>query len=213
METKGPARSKRASGYKPKKERNRVAAHSPESLRRSGMAYVERYECSVSGFRDVLKRKIYQSHALHKDKVDPEELHQVIPDIIAEFLDKNWLNDERFAENRARSLFREGSSLQSIRFKLIEKGIAGDLSEQTIENLADETDLSKHDIDIDIVAAISYAQKRRIGPFRINDDAEQNRDKDMGALARRGFSFDIAGKILSTDREELEELIQDFRLL
>ncbi len=202
MNEKGPAR-------RHKKERNRVAAHTPKSLRRSAMNYVERYECSISGFISVLRRKIYQSSLLHK--INVEELYEEIPSIVQEFQNNNWSNDERFAENRARALFRDGASLQAIRFKLIEKGIPANLAEQTIETLADETELSKSDIDL--AAAISYAQKRRIGPFRLNNDAEENKDKDLGALARRGFSFEIASKVLSTAKEELEEFIENFKQL
>ena len=206
MNDKGPVRTKKQDR---KKERNRVAAHTPESLRRSAMAYVERYDCSVSGFTAVLRRKIYQSSLLHQ--IDTDELHAVIPDIILEFEAKNWLNDERFAENRARSLFREGVSLQAIRAKLMEKGVASNLAERVIEDLAEESQLSKSDIDL--AAAVAYAQKRRIGPFRIQGDPEEYRAKDTGALARRGFSWEIVEKVLSTDRNELEEMVQNFKQL
>ena len=200
MSSKGPAS---------KKKRPAVAAYTPQSLRRSAMNYVERYDCSTSGLIDVLKRKIYRSSRLHS--IDVDELQATIPDIVEEFTEKNWINDQRYAENLSRSLFRQGSSLQAIRFKLIEKGVANSLAEETIEALADESSLSKQDIDL--AAAISYAEKRRIGPFRLNDDAETFRDKDLGALARRGFSFEIAERVLSTDRKELEEIIEEFKRL
>ena len=200
MSGKGPAS---------KKKRPAVAAYTPQSLRRSAMNYVERYDCSTAGLVGVLKRKIYRSSRLHT--IDVDELQAEIPNIIEEFTEKNWINDQRYAENLSRSLFRQGSSLQAIRFKLIEKGVASGLAEETIEALAEESDLSKQDIDL--AAAISYAEKRRIGPFRLNDDLEAFRDKDLGALARRGFSFEIAEKVISTDREELEEIVEEFKRL
>ncbi len=173
------------------------------------MNYIERYDCSASGLVDVLKRKIYRSSVLHK--IDVDELTATIPDLLEEFTNKNWINDQRYADNLSRSLFRQGSSLQAIRFKLVEKGVQRDLAEETIENLAEESALSKQDIDL--AAAISYAEKRRMGPFRLGEEKEGQKDKDLGALARRGFSFEIAEKVLSTDREELEELVEEFKRL
>ena len=173
------------------------------------MNYIERYECSESGLIDVLKRKIYKSSRLHK--IDVDELTATIPELLEDFRNKNWVNDQRFAENLSRSLFRQGSSLQSIRFKLVEKGVSREIAEETIETLAEESSLSKQDIDL--AAAISFAQKRRIGPFRLDDGDDSKRDKELGALARRGFSFEIAEKVLSTDRDEMEEIIEEFRRL
>ena len=202
MSNKGPASKK-------KKQRPAVAAYTPQSLRRSAMGYIERYDCSTAGLVEVLKRKIYRSSRLHK--IDVDELTTTIPDIIEECQNKNWIYDQRYAENLSRSLFRRGSSLQSIRFKLLEKGVEHDIAEQTIEALAQESSLSKQDIDL--AAAISYAQKRRMGPFRLDEADESKRNKELGALARRGFSFEIAEKVLSTDREELEEIIEEFKRL
>ena len=83
MNNKGPA-SKR------KKDRPAVAAYTPQSLRRSAMNYIERYECSESGLIDVLKRKIYKSSRLHK--IDVDELTATIPELLEEFRNKNWVN-------------------------------------------------------------------------------------------------------------------------
>ena len=47
-------------------------------------------------------------------------------------------------------------------------------------------------------AALSYARRRRLGPFRMPyDDSWERRQKDLAAMARAGFGFGLSKKILS----------------
>jgi regulatory protein len=55
-------------------------------------------------------------------------------------------------------------------------------------------------------------RKRRIGPYRVAEDADAAvRMKEMGLLARAGFSRDIAERALDTDREDAEARIFELR--
>jgi regulatory protein len=61
-------------------------------------------------------------------------------------------------------------------------------------------------IDADLQAAIRFAQRRRLGPFanrtsasHLRHDPQQWRQRDLGAMARAGFSIATARKIIEHD--------------
>ena len=54
-------------------------------------------------------------------------------------------------------------------------------------------------------AAVNLARRRRLGPFRRAGERAAMRGKDLAALARAGFSYPIAKRILdAATPEELE---------
>jgi regulatory protein len=71
------------------------------------------------------------------------------------------------------------------------KGVS---AEVVAKKLADATaELSEEE------AAKIWARKKRLGPFRTNTKTrEENRQRDLAALARAGFSFAIAKKIIDS---------------
>ena len=57
----------------------------------------------------------------------------------------------------------------------------------------------------ELEAALTYARKRRLGPHRDAAKRAEYRQKDLASLARQGFSFDIARKVLGGDSGSDEE--------
>ena len=55
---------------------------------------------------------------------------------------------------------------------------------------------------------MKVCKKRRIGPIRPEPNRELFYKKDMGILARSGFSYDISKKILSMTQKEFNQLIK-----
>jgi regulatory protein len=54
--------------------------------------------------------------------------------------------------------------------------------------------------DLDLEAARNYARRRRLGPYRRDPEGRaERRDKDLGALARRGFRYDVAREVIDAD--------------
>jgi regulatory protein len=85
---------------------------------------------------------------------------------------------------------------------LIAKGVAPDLARQATAR-DDETELA---------AALVLVRKRRIGPYRSSEGADAvTRMKELGLLARAGFSRDIADQALQMSREEAERRIFELR--
>jgi regulatory protein len=76
------------------------------------------------------------------------------------------------------------------------------------------------DAETELAAALVLTRKRRIGAYRphAQDDAHEDaqneltvRMRDMGLLARAGFSRGIAEQALDTPREDAENRIRALR--
>ena len=54
-------------------------------------------------------------------------------------------------------------------------------------------------------AAVALARRRRLGPFR-QKDRKEHRDRDLAAMARGGFEYQLARKVIdATDADALDE--------
>ena len=52
---------------------------------------------------------------------------------------------------------------------------------------------------------MAYARRRRLGPFRVPyDDSWERRQKDLASMARAGFGFGLAKKILSAPSRDAD---------
>jgi len=174
----------------------------PKSLENAALYYLQRFSSSSENLRRVLMRRVQRS-AYHHD-TDPEEGAEIIAALIKRYKEVGLLDDAQFAKARAVSLNRRGSSARAIRAKLAEKGVAAELISTTLENLTDE------DENPELTAAVTFARKRRIGPFREADSRTELREKDLAALARAGFNYDMAQKIIEAETiEELEDEIEE----
>jgi regulatory protein len=93
---------------------------------------------------------------------------------------------------------RGGRSMRSVQARLVAKGVAPDLARAA----------SASDAETELAAALVLARKRRIGPYRSAAEADAAvRLKELGALARAGFSREIAQQALGMAREDAESRI------
>jgi len=161
-------------------------------LERAALHYLERYASSVDGLRRVLLRRL--DKAAREERCDPEEARPWVEEVVARFAAAGLVNDRSFAEGRAASLRRRGESARRIALKLREKGIDGDL----IEAVMDEEDGNDAEA-AELAAACRFARRRRLGPARPAAEREERRDRDLAALARAGFSLDVARRVLDLD--------------
>lgn len=186
--------------------RGRPKKVTPGYLERAALFYLERYNSSAGNLRRVLDRKVRRSVQEH-GAPDPAEAEGWIAALIAKLQRNNLLNDRSYAESRVRRLYAEGKPLGRIRQILAAKGVGRADIKAALERLQDEAEGPISDLP----AAVAYARKRKLGPYR-RDPAEraEKRQKDMGALARRGFSQAVAMKVLTADSvAALEELLHD----
>ena len=99
-------------------------------------------------------------------------------------------------------LFRRGYSLNKISYSLRSKGIEQKNIKLSLDKIKNEKQ------DPDFISAMKICKKRRIGPMRPDSNRELFYKKDMGILARSGFSYDISKKILSMTQKEFIQLLR-----
>jgi regulatory protein len=180
--------------------RRRPRRITPEYLEKAALFYLQRYASSSENLKAVLRRKVWR--AARETEVDQEAAEGWIGDVVAKLQRTGFLDDKAYAEMRVLSLRRGGESARSIRMKLGAKGLDADTVEAALAQDEDEND--------DFVAAIVYARRRRLGPFRVETEREERRERDMAAMARKGFNLDTCRTVIdAADEDDLRALEAD----
>lgn len=184
-------------------------------LQEYAMTYLSRYNNTEKGLLRVLKAKLRRwAIKAEQEGMDPAEITsrlnkglQEIPSILAKVKRLGIVNDHTFTEYKVSSFIRSGRSQRVIQNKLLQKGVAFDVVQSVLDQYQGK--------DTELLAALIYARKRRIGPFRRADRelTIEIKQKEQLSFARGGFSFVMTGKILSMDLIEAEEMIQKLRSL
>ncbi len=174
----------------------------PKYLRNSALYYLERYASSSGHLRRLLLAKVARSARAHGDdlEMDAEAGAASVEALIAELLGAGLLDDARYAGERARVLHRRGASARAIRAGLLAKEIEADDIERALAGLREEA------AEPELAAALAYARRRQLGPYRAADARKSRREKDLAALGRKGFGYDMARRVIETDNlAELED--------
>lgn len=183
----------------PDQRRRRPRKATPQSLQNAALHYLERYASSAENLRRVLLRRVERSAREHG--TDREEGARQVDAIIGRFCDSGLLDDDTYAAARTRTLARRGGSPRAIRAKLAQKGVPGDAIDSALAELAEETG------DPELAAAATLARRRRLGPYRPAEARGGQRERDLAALARAGFSYDVARTVVdAADAEALERI-------
>ncbi|MHA1114431.1 MAG: regulatory protein RecX, partial [Alphaproteobacteria bacterium] len=61
----------------------------------------------------------------------------------------------------------------------------------------------------DLAAAIAYARRRRLGPWRVAAARAERRERDLAALARAGFNYDLARRVVDAPDTAAAEALLD----
>jgi len=180
---------------KPRRRQQSPRKVTPDYLERAALYHLERYASSTENLRRILMRKAWRSEKHHG--TDNDEVTGWVEAIVTQFLETGLLDDVRYAEGRAASLQRRGDSQRSIRHKLLAKGLTSDVVDQALARVS-----AKELVDPDLVAAVRYVQRRRLGAFRGPDERADNRSRDIAAMARAGFSYDLAKCVIDSEDPE-----------
>jgi len=181
----------------------RIAPATRDNLQAAALSYLERFAASAAQLRRVLQRRALR--AARANGGDPAEAQAWIDAIVARLQRSGLLDDKRFAEGRAASLARRGTSRRHIAQALAQKGVAREHIEAGIAH-AHEGHAGPREADL--AAAAAYARRRRLGPYRPADERAGRRDKDLAALARAGFDFDVARRVIGAlNIDDLEQTI------
>ena len=165
-------------------------------LENAALYYLARFEASEAKLRQVLLRRILK--AKKNGIAVPPEADVWIREIVEFAKKQNFVSDERFAENLTDKYKRAGKSRRFIQTKLKLAGIDA----ETIASVCDEND------EDELTAACALVKKKKLGCFRPENQRRAYAKKDLSALARAGFSFDIAVKALNLS--ETDEVFDEF---
>jgi regulatory protein len=154
---------------------------------------VESFACSERSLRRALARVVRR--AAPPAEGEEHVAATWIDALVARFLRSGLLDDRRYAEARAHSLLRQGRSRRGIAAWLAARGVGGADISATLAGLEDEHE------EPELAAAAAHARRRRLGPWRLRNSDPQ---RELGSLARRGFSFDVARRVVTaTDPDDL----------
>ena len=169
------------------------------NLKDLAYAYLEKYNPSKQQLKVYLLKKYLTKI---KGTNSKKEVTSIIDEIIFNLEKKRILNDEMYSDSKARMYLRRGYSLNKINQSLRNKGIDNKYIKQSLDKIKDD------EIEPDFVSALKLCKRRRIGPLRPDANRELFYKKDMGILARGGFSFDLSKRILDLDSKEFNKLIK-----
>lgn len=173
-------------------------------LYNSGLAYLQKFTSSVPNFRRVMGRKINKSCNYHKDQ-DVDACNKMLDTTVDAFVRQGLLNDAAYLGGMINSLRRRGLSTQAILAKLQQKGLSKDDILTTLQTY-DETAGFQNP---DFAAAVLLIRRKRLGCFSKGDP--EGRNRELAALARAGFSFEIAQKALALQLSDAEEILSEIR--
>ena len=169
------------------------------NLKDLAYSYLEKYNPSKQQLKVFLLKKYLTKIKGTKSK---KEVTSIIEEIVSNLEKNKFLNDELYSDSKARMFLRRGYSLNKINKSLRSKGIEDKYVKLSIEKIKD------NEIEPDFVSALKLCKRRRIGPLRPEDNRELFYKKDMGILARNGFSFELSKRVLNLEADEFSKLIK-----
>jgi len=169
------------------------------NLKDLAYSYLEKYNPSKQQLKVYLLKKYLTKIKGSKSK---KEVTSIIDEIVLNLEKNKFLSDEMYSDSKARMFLRRGYSLNKINQSLRSKGIDDKYVKQSIDKI------KENEIEPDFVSALKLCKRRRIGPTRPESNRELFYKKDMGILARGGFSFDLSKRVLNLDAGEFKKLIK-----
>tara|TARA_B100001173_G_scaffold216136_1_gene186667 strand:+ start:249 stop:722 length:474 start_codon:yes stop_codon:yes gene_type:complete len=141
--------------------------------------YLSKYSSSKTNLERILRNKIRRTNIEKKERFT---LYNSIPEIIKKLEKNNFINDYNYATSKVNIFISNGKSKIFIKNYLFKKGIDEKLSSEIF------TELNEEDSNWEIESARTFARKKN---FQNN-----NNEKNLSKMARAGFSYEIAKKIL-----------------
>lgn len=162
------------------------------ALAEAAVSYLARFSTSSENLRRVLRRKIIRAARHYGD--DPNPLLAAADTLVAQLVRKGMIDDAHYARSQTAALRRRGGSSRAIAAKLSQKGVDAGIQ---ADILADRDGSADRD------AAVRFARRRRLGPFRASGRTE-HRLRDLAAMGRAGFDYRTASSVVdASDAEDL----------
>lgn len=172
----------------------KIPALTHDDLERIALRYVTRYAATRAMLEKCLRRHMDKARRADEAAYPEGKAETWLTAILDKHVAKGWVNDTSFSASLLRIGRGAGHSRQKIILKMKQKGVPAALikdvfDSESEDNTPDEMDLS---------AAIVFAKKKKLGPYRLKGHEPQ---KDMARLCRAGFSPGIARKALQSKQD------------
>ena len=180
-----------------------------ENLKQYAIWYVNKYFTTSENLKNILRKRLVKITGSNDSQ--NESTAKIISEILEKMKDQNLINDQNYANIKARSWNRRGKSVRMILTNLRKKKIDNTYIKKALSDL--ENTLKNPDRH----ASFAFAKRRRIGPIRNNnhqsskENLSKMKKKDMFALSQAGFGYDICKWIIEAenDIEKLQSTIED----
>ena len=182
----------------PNKNKKKSLEDTVEEMRNLSYSYIEKFSPSKQQLKTYLLKKYLKIKAPNVNKNNVKDLIEVV---LTDLEQNKFLNDEFYSNSKAKSLIQRGSSINKIRYYLLNKGIKDKYIKETIEKIKENNE------DQDFFSAIKICKKKRIGPARDESNRPLFYKKDLGILARSGFDFETSKRVIDIDKEEYLKII------
>jgi len=169
-------------------------------LEKWALFYLGRYASTAENLRQVLRRRVRRRLGSEGegDREAAAAVEPLIDALVARYRETGLVNDASYAAGRARRGVTQGRSLRRIAAGLAAKGVGAANAAAAIASLRDEA------TDPELAAAIAFARRRHLGPFRRDprprEPAALHR-AELAAFARAGFTRRTADSVLACPDE------------
>jgi len=166
------------------REKRTASALDPSGLERLALRYVERFATSRGKLTQYLERKIRERGWDAAVAADPAGVAQRMADL-------RYVDDRAYAEAKVAAMTRRGLGARRVAIALRQAQI------DEADTREVEPAVAEHAID----SALTFARRRRIGPFGPPGADRALREKQIAAMLRAGHGFDLSRKIVHAERE------------
>jgi regulatory protein len=160
-----------------------------EGLQRLALHYAGRFATTRAKLSAYLSRKL-------KERGWEGEGAPPVERLIERFAELGYVDDRAFATARAASLTRRGYGTRRVGQALRAAGV----NEEDSAPAREESEAAA------LTAALSFARRRRIGPFAAVKPDRDGRQKAAAAMLRAGHAIDVVRKILDATPGDVPDL-------
>ncbi len=156
------------------------------------LGYVAKFSTTAVKFERYLKRKL-------RERGWAGEGEPPLDATVRRYVELGYVDDEGYARMKSASLLRRGYGGRRVREALGQAGVA--------EDLRDAVAPGEHAAR---VAALTYARKRRFGPFGAQPLERTLAEKQIAAMVRAGHGFAAARALVeAVDEAEAEDWVAE----
>ncbi|MFM5907830.1 MAG: regulatory protein RecX [Novosphingobium sp.] len=153
-------------------------------LNEMALAYVARFATSAARLESYLRRKLKERGW---DGEGPPPVETLVERMVA----AGYVDDAVYARAKSGSLMRRGYGARRVDQALGAAGIDAGLRDEVRASKADQRQ-----------AALALAERRRFGPFAMQELDRPLRDKQLAAMLRAGHPLDMARELVNADSIE-----------